>query len=155
MSALNDQHIKTLNTLIATTVDSAYGYMAAAQDTTNPHLKTLFQARGMERRQLTAELEAEVRSLGGTPEAEGTWLAATDRMFVNLKNILMHGDKTIISEVEAGEDHIKAKFEHALKNDNLPAPVQESVVRVYGVIKAGHDQMKDLKRQLELAPANI
>jgi uncharacterized protein (TIGR02284 family) len=153
MSTINDQHIKVLNSLVEATLDSAHGYREAAKDAKNPRFKSLFEKRSMERNQLTAELQTEVRGLGGKPEDEGTILASAHRMFLNLKNTVTGSDQGIVDEVEAGEDHIKAKFEEALQQENLSAPVKGVVNEVYAVIKADHDQMRDLKRELKAHPA--
>ncbi len=150
MSTLNDQHIKVLNSLIEVTLDSAQGYRDAAKDSTNPRFKSLFEMRAMERNQVTAELKAEVRGLGGKPEDDGTVLASVHRVFLNLKNAVIGSDQGVVDEVEAGEDHIKAKFEAALQHENLSAPVKIVVARLYTVIKAGHDQMRDLKHDLHI-----
>jgi uncharacterized protein (TIGR02284 family) len=152
MSTLNDQHIKVLNSLVEATLDSAHGYRDAAKDAKNPRFKSLFERRSMERNQLTAELQTEIRGLGGEPEDDGTVLASAHRMFLNLKNTVAGSDQGVVNEVEAGEDHIKAKFEHALRNENLPSPVKGVVSKVYAVIKAGHDQMRDLKHELKAHP---
>jgi uncharacterized protein (TIGR02284 family) len=153
MSTVNDQHIKVLNSLIETTLDSGHGYREAAKDAKNPRFKSLFEKRSMERNQLTAELQAEVRGLGGKPEDDGSMLASAHRVFLNLKNTVTGSDETVVNEVEAGEDHIKAKFEKALQQENLPAPVKIVVTKVYSVIKADHDQMRDLKHDLKAHPA--
>jgi len=148
MSSVNDRHIAVLNGLIETTLDSADGYKEAANSAKNPAFKTLFERRSMERHQLTAELQAEVRRLGGEPADDGTTLAAAHRMFLNLKNAVTGSDESVVNEVEAGEDHIKAKFEDALAGGDLPAPVRETVTRVYARVKEGHDQMSGLKHSL-------
>jgi uncharacterized protein (TIGR02284 family) len=145
MSTLNDQHIKVLNNLIEVTLDSAHGYREAAKDATNPHFKSLFEKRSMERHQVTAELQAEVRGLGGKPEDEGAVLASVHRVFLTLKNAVAGSDQAVVDEVEAGEDYIKAKFEAALQHENLSAPVKVVVAKLYTVIKAGHNQMRELK----------
>ena len=149
MSTLNDKHIRVLNSLIEVTLDSAHGYRDAAKDAKNPQFKTLFEKRSVERNQLTAELQAEVRGLGGKPEDEGAMLASVHRVFLNLKNAVAGSDQSIIAEVEAGEDHIKAKFEAALQHENLSVPVKGVVAKLYLVIKAGHDQMRELKHDLQ------
>lgn len=143
--------IKILNGLIETTLDSAHGYQEAGKEAKNPVFKSLFERRGMERKQLTAELQAEVRKLGGEPEDDGTVLASAHRVFLNLKNSLTGDDQSVVNEVERGEDHIKAKYESALKDDTLSAPVKETIARAYGLVKAGHDQMRDLKHSLKAA----
>jgi uncharacterized protein (TIGR02284 family) len=153
MSTSNKRHIDVLNGLIETTLDSADGYKEAAVDAKNHHFKSLFEKRAMQRRQLTADLKVQVRSLGGKPEDDGTILAAAHRMFLSLKSSLGGSDQGVVNEVERGEDHIKAKFEAALKED-LPAPVKEAVLQAYTSVKADHDQMRDLKHQLESQPVS-
>jgi uncharacterized protein (TIGR02284 family) len=153
MSAINDQHIKALNSLVEATLDSADGYRDAAKDATNPRFKSLFEKRSMERNRLTADLQTEIRGLGGTPADDVTILASAHRLFLNLKNAVTGSDQGIVDEVEAGEDHIKTKFEHALQKEHLSAPVQDVVSKVYAAIKADHDQMRDLKRELRAHPS--
>lgn len=148
MSTKNDRHIKVLNDLIEVALDSAEGYREAALDAKAPHFKLLFETRAMQRRQMTASLKAEVRSLGGKPEDDGTVLAAAHRMFVSLKSSLAGSDESVVNEVERGEDHIKAKFEAALKEETLPAPVKAAIAHAYQSVRADHDQMRDLKRHL-------
>jgi len=146
MSTINDQHIKVLNSLVEATLDSAHGYR---EDAKNPRFKSLFEKRSMERNQLTAELKTEVRGLGGKPADDGTILASAHRMFLSLKNAATGSDQGIVNEIEAGEDHIKAKFEEALQHKNLSAPVKSLVSKVYSLIKADHNQMRDLKREFK------
>jgi uncharacterized protein (TIGR02284 family) len=148
MYRTNKRHIDLVNDLIATMLDSAEGYREAAAEAQNPHFKALFEKRAAQRRQMTGELRSEVRNLGGKPEDDGTILAAAHRMFLSLKNSLAGNDQSVVEEVERGEDHIKAKFESALRDENLPAPVKATLARAYAAIKSDHDQMRDLKRQL-------
>lgn len=143
--------IETLNGLIETTLDSAHGYQDAGKEAKNPAFKSLFERRGMERKQLTAELQGEVRKLGGKPEDDGTVLASAHRVFLNLKNSLASDDQSVVNEVERGEDHIKAKYESALKDDTLSAMVKDVIARAYVPVKAGHDQMSELKHALKKA----
>ena len=65
-----------------------------------------------------------MRRLGGTPEDDGSILAAGHRMFLKLRDSVSGSDASVIDEVERGEDFIKAKYEAALKDDELsPAAV--------------------------------
>src|SRR3546814_6155598 len=78
---------------------------------------------------VVASLQAEVRGLGGKPEDSASFLGAAHRSFMDLKQALTgKNDKAIIVEVERGEDHIKAKFEIALKDTDLE-PATRSVLR--------------------------
>ncbi len=142
--------ISTLNDLIATTIDSADGYRTSAQDVENPRFAELFTARASERSSVAEQLRAEVKRLGGNPEDDGTLVAAGHRAFVNLKAAVTNrDDQAIINEVERGEDHIKAKYEEALKDGNLSPESRSLVQTAYGSVKSGHDQMRDLKHNLD------
>jgi len=142
--------IRTLNGLIATTIDSVDGYRTSAQDVQNPRFAELFTARASERSSVAEQLRAEVKRLGGDPEDDGTILAAGHRAFVNLKSAVTgRDDHAIVNEVERGEDHIKAKFEEALKDDNLSPQCRTLVETAFGSVKAGHDEMRNLKHNLD------
>ena len=109
----------------------------------------MFTSRAAERRQVATQLQAEVSRLGGTPEDDGTALAAAHRMFLNLKAaVVARDDKAIVGEVERGEDHIKAKFEDARKDGELSPEVRAAIQQGYGSVRQGHDQMRDLKQAL-------
>ena len=74
MASSSNHDITVLNGLIETTLDSAHGYDEAAKDARTPGFKTLFGRRAIERKQVTLELQNEVRRLGVTPEQDGTIL---------------------------------------------------------------------------------
>ena len=142
--------IRTLNGLIATTIDSVDGYRTSASDVENPRFAELFTARASERSSVAEQLRGEVKRLGGNPEDDGTILAAGHRAFVNLKSAVTgRDDQAIVNEVERGEDHIKAKFEDALKDDSLAPESRTAIEAAYGSVKSGHDEMRDLKHNLD------
>ncbi|TPG06562.1 PA2169 family four-helix-bundle protein [Sphingomonas oligophenolica] len=142
--------IRTLNGLIATTIDSVDGYTDAAKDVKNGRFATMFTSRASERRKAATDLQAVVSRLGGNPEDDGTILAGAHRTFLDLKAAVTgHDDKAIVNEVERGEDHIKAKFEDALKDDALGAEVKTAIQSAWTSVKAGHDEMRDLKHSME------
>lgn len=149
MSTTPDHAVKVLNSLIETTLDSARGYKEAAESSEDPKYKSLFSERSQKRMRLTGELQQEVRSFGGEPQEHQSMLGKAHNKFVDLKAaILGHDEKAIVNEVERGEDFIKAKFEHVLKDDDLPANVRTLVDRAFQEIKADHDQASALKRAL-------
>lgn len=149
MASDNDHDIKVLNGLIETTLDSADGYSQAAKEATNERFVTLFRQRADERQRVASELQNEVRKLGGTPEDDGTILAAAHRVFLDLKSKLTSGDQAVVNTVEDGEDHIKAKYEDALKDENVTPATQQAITRAYESVRSGHDQMRDLKHALQ------
>lgn len=144
----NDHDIRLLNGLIETVIDSADGYQNAASASDASRFTEIFQRRGAERQRLTSELQAQVRALGGTPEDDGTLLASAHRMFTNLRNTASGGDKSVIDDVEAGEDHIKAKFEDAIEDRDVSPATAAVIARAYETVKAGHDEIRDLKHAI-------
>ena len=138
--------IRTLNGLIATTIDSVDGYEESAKAVDSGEYRELFSARASERRQVARQLRGEVTRLGGNPEDDGTLLAGAHRVFLDLKaTVATRDDKAVVAEVERGEDHIKAKYEDALKDQDLTPETRSAIERAFGSVKAGHDQMRDLK----------
>ena len=149
MPHTNQDHIKLVNSLVETTIDSADGYGEAAKHAEGARYKTLFQQRAQERRSIASELQDEVRRLGGEPKDHGTILGAAHRTFVNLKDAVIKGDEAVINEVESGEDFIKAKFQKALKDTDVDAPTRAVIEKAWISVKSGHDQMSDIKHMLK------
>ena len=58
-------------------------------------------------------------------------------------------EKALINEVEAGEDHIKAKFEDALRDKDISPSARGAIEQAYASVKAGHDEMRDIKHSME------
>ena len=138
--------IRTLNSLIATTIDSIDGYEESAKAVDSGRFSELFRARANERRQVVGQLRGEVSRLGGNAEDDGTLLAGAHRAFLDLKaTVATRDDQAVITEVERGEDHIKAKFEDALKDDTLSPESRAVVESAFQSVRSGHDQMRDLK----------
>lgn len=145
-----DYDIRTLNRLVATTIDSIDGYSESATAVDGHRFAEMFNQRAGERRQVVSQLQAEVARLGGNPEDDGTALAAAHRGFVGLKSAVTGRDDTaIIAEVERGEDHIKAKFEEALADEKIGTQTRTAIQDAYSSVRAGHDQIRDLKHALE------
>ena len=146
----HSEEISTLNTLIATTIDSITGYENSAKDVDSERFREMFRQRADERQRVVEELRSEVRRLGGNPEDDGSFMGKTHQRFEDLKAAITGGDdKSIINEVERGEDYLKEKFETALNSDALSGESRSVVERCYQSIRSGHDQMSQLKHGME------
>lgn len=146
--------IGTLNTLIATTIDSVTGYEDSAKNIDNERFRQIFRERADERQRVVEELRNEVRRLGGNPDDSGSFLGKAHQRFEDLKAAVTGRDeKAIINEVERGEDYLKAKFETALDNADLTGESRSVVERAYQSVKSGHDQISQLKHGMESSPA--
>lgn len=138
-----------LNTLIGTLIDSVNGYQKAAADTDNTRYAEMFNARAQERQQAITKLQACVARLGGNPADDGTTAGAMHRGWMNLKEAVVgRDDEAIVNSVESGEDYLKGKFETVLGNKDLPAEARTAVEEAWTSVKAGHDQMSQLKHAI-------
>jgi uncharacterized protein (TIGR02284 family) len=144
-----DQAVHLLNSLIETTLDSVNGYREAAENVHDPELRSMFEQRASRRAEISSELQREVRSFGGEPKTDQSTMGKAHNKFVDLKNAVAGGsDKAVVDEVERGEDVIKAKFEKAAQDDDLPQTARDVVSRAYGSIKTDHDDISRLKHQM-------
>ena len=145
------EEISTLNTLIATLIDSVTGYEDAAANLEGDNrLAQLFRERASERQRCVEDLRSEVRRLGGNPEDDGSFMGKTHQRFLDLKAAVAGRDeKAIVNEVERGEDYLKEKFETALRDGELSGETRSAVEQAYQSVRSGHDQMSALKHGME------
>lgn len=145
----SDHDISVLNSLIKTTLDSRKGFREAAEEASSPRFAEMFAEFAAERGSVASRLQAEVRRLGGDPEDDSSFLAAAHRTFMDLKNAITgNDDKAVIQEVERGEDHIKAKFEAAMKDSELSPTTLQVITEAYTSVRAGHDRASQLKHSM-------
>ena len=146
----HSEEISTLNTLIATTIDSITGYENSAEDIENSRFREIFRERANERQSVVSELQQEVRRLGGDPEDGGSFMGKTHQRFEDLKAAITGGDdQAIVNEVERGEDYLKEKFEAALNGGMLSGESRSVIESCYQSVREGHDQMSQLKHGME------
>ncbi len=148
--ATNDDVISTLNNLIETCKDGQNGFRNAADSATGAELKTLFNTYSQQRAQFSAELQGEVRRLGGDPEKTGSIAAAVHRGWTKVRDAATGaGDDTaLVAECERGEDYAIKAYQDAIK-ENLPQDVTSVVQRQYGSVKEAHDRIRDMKHANE------
>src|SRR3982751_5565048 len=152
--AEHSEAISTLNTLIATTIDSITGYEDSAENIDSERFREIFRQRANERQEVVQRLRSEVRRLGGNPEDDGSFLGKAHQRFEDLKAAVTGRDeKAIVNEVERGEDYLKEKWQAALQSSDLHGETHDLIQRCYQSIKAGHDQMSQLKHGME-TPSN-
>ena len=146
MATDNDNVISTLNNLIETCKDGENGFRAAADGVRNSELRTLFNTYSQQRAQFAAELQQEVRRLGGDPENTGSVAATLHRGWLNIKSTVTGEDEgAVISECERGEDAAVRNYQDAL-NEMLPADVLSLVQRQYGQVKEAHDRVRAMEK---------
>lgn len=146
-----DHDIDVLNSLITTTIDSASGFERSAEDVKSGRFEQLFDEFATDRREVVADLQDAVRSLGGTPNDDGSLKADLHRRWVDLRAAISGGggDRAVIEEVERGEDHLKAKYDAALADGELGAEAREAIANAYESVRAGHDTASALKHDMQ------
>jgi uncharacterized protein (TIGR02284 family) len=143
----NRKVIATLNELIETSRDGEKGFALAAKDSKEPTLTMVFSEGEQSCRAAVAELQDQVRMLGGNAEDGGSIKGAVHRGWVSLKSAASSRDsKAILEECERGEDYAKAKYAQALKEE-LPEAVRSLIERQYQGVVANHDRIRDLRNQ--------
>ena len=142
---MNTDAISTLNSLIETCKDGEKGFKEAADGLKSADIKATFLEYSRERAQMAAELQAEVRRLGGDPDKGGSMSASIHRGWMDLKSAITgQDDHAIVSEAERGEDVAKAAYESALK-EPLPASAQTLVQQQAAKVRRVHDAVRDLR----------
>jgi uncharacterized protein (TIGR02284 family) len=151
----HSDEISTINTLIATTIDSITGYENSAKDIQSERFREIFRQRADERQQVVQQLRDEVRRLGGEPEEGGSFMGKAHQRFEDVKSAVTGGDdQSIIDEVERGEDYLKDKFETALNSGTLSGEARSVVERCYQSVKSGHDQISQIKHGMEASESH-
>ena len=113
--------IRTLNGLIATTIDSVDGYRTSAEATSttraSPNCSPPAPANA---RRSPNSSAPKCAASAAIPRTTAPCSPRGHRAFLNLKAAVTgRDDQAIVNEVERGEDHIKAKYEAALADETL------------------------------------
>ena len=150
MTDLNKEAISVLNDLIETSKDGQESFKTCAEDIKNPELKALFVKRSADCGTAAAELQAEVRKLGGDPETSTSVAGDLHRRWVDVKSIFTgKGEEAVLNEAERGEDHALKAYKEALEKiskHNLVG-IRDVVERQYLNVQRNHDQVKALRNQ--------
>jgi len=147
----NDNAISVLNNLIETCKDGEKGFRTAAEGLTSSEIKTRFLQYARERAQMSADLQAEVRRLGGDPEKSGSMSGALHRGWLDIKSAVTgKDDHAILVEAERGEDVAKSTLEEALR-ESLPASSLTLVQQFASQVRRAHDEVRSLRNRQTVA----
>lgn len=140
-----DDVVDVLNDLLESSRDGEYGFNSCAEHAKSQQLKSLFQRHAQECAAAAAELEHEIRRLGGEPASGGSMAGALHRGWVSVKSALsIQDDKAVLEECERGEDAAIARYRKALKH-TLPMEVQALVERQARGAQRNHDEVRALR----------
>jgi uncharacterized protein (TIGR02284 family) len=145
---MNSQEvIATLNLLLQTTKDGAKGFRTCAKDVKKGSLTPVFESSAQRCDVGAAELETEIRKLGGEPATSGSVGGALHRRWTDImSSVTGMEEHVVLEECERGEDAAMRHYEAALKED-LPADIAVIVRRQYAGVKGNHDRIHALRDQ--------
>ena len=150
MTDLNKEAISILNDLIETSKDGQEGFKSCAEDIKHPELKALFAKRSADCAAAAAELQAQVRALGGDPETSTSVAGDLHRRWVDVKSVFTGKDEeAVLNEAERGEDHALKAYKEALEkiSKHKLVGIRDLVERQYHGVQRNHDQVKALRNQ--------
>jgi uncharacterized protein (TIGR02284 family) len=141
---LTEETISALNDLIQVNIDAQKGFDEAASEIQDLNIANMFRELSTQRSQQAMELQSLVVQNRQTPTDSGSIAGAIHRGWMNLRTALGGGNQVVLNEAERGEDHIKAKYEEALKCCTGSA-VTDVLNRQYASVKKAHDRVRDLR----------
>jgi len=143
----DDRIIATLNGLIEASKDAETGFAVAARDTHEPELIRVFSGGEKASRAAAAELQDQVRLLGGTAAEDGTLKAGARRTWTSVRaKVNARDDGTILEECERDESYVRERYAEALTLD-LPEAIRFLVERHHGAIVDSHYRVLDLRNR--------
>ena len=68
------------------------------------------------------------------------------RAWINLKSAITSKDEhAILAECERGEDSAVNEYKKAMEDEELSAPIRETITRQYTDVKRAHDRIRELR----------
>ena len=139
--------ISTINGLIETLKDGQEGFRQASEAVKDSQLKSLFSEFSLQRARFAGELQNEAITLGEhNPENTSSTAGAMHRAWINLKSAITSADDhAILAECERGEDSAVNEFKQAMEEEELSAPIRDTISRQYMDVKRAHDRIRELR----------
>jgi uncharacterized protein (TIGR02284 family) len=139
--------VDTLNAMIAITMDGAATLTKGADFVNDPRIKSLLIELAAEREAMVAELQREVRGLGGTPEDRGTVVGSAHRLYTEVKLALAPHDRSaLIDEIKRSEGRVREKLQALLADDkSLPQAVRDIIERQFESVRASSSRVNQLE----------
>ena len=135
--------------LTDTTFDSVEGYRKAAEKADSPALKSALAERLSKRENTLSQMNAELQRQGDELVTKGTMTGELHQLWMGITDAFERGDEAASERVEEGEDYIKSKFEHALKDDDLDPQERAIVQQCYAEICEGERFADSIENQYD------
>lgn len=145
---MNQQkEISTINDLIETLKDGQEGFRKASEAVRDFKLKMRFGEYSLQRAKFAGELQNEAITLGEhNPENTSSTTGALHRAWIGLTAaITSHDEHAILAECERGEDTAVNEYKKAMEEEEISAPIRETISRQYAEVKSTHDRIRELR----------
>lgn len=141
---MGKQDITTINSLIATTIDSANGFEEAARTASASGLSMQFAELARDRWETVEKLEDQVRRMGAEPKRSGTAKAAAHRRWLDLRNAIGGSDRAVLQEVENGETYLCSKYEAALGTADMSTDARRCIEDAFASVRRDQERVRGL-----------
>lgn len=133
--------------MIETLKDGQEGFRQVSEAVKDSRLKSLFSEFSLQRAKFAGELQNEAITLGEhDPENTSSTAGAMHRAWINLKSAITSADDhAVLVECERGEDSAVAEYKKAMEEEELSAPIRDTISRQYTDVKNAHDRIKALR----------
>lgn len=139
-----DDIVTLLDELIHTAQDGRKGYAEAAEFARDAELKKTFLLRSSECAQAIGELQLLVQQLGREPAEQGSIAGTAHRGWIRLRSAMRDSNRSVLEEVERGEDHARSVYARVLRF-RLPPEVEPTVQAQYRTVLRNHNEARNLR----------
>lgn len=136
-----------LNQLLELARDGERFYRDLAVKAGSAELRGTFRQMAELRQRLMDELAEHIGARGEQPSERRTVLGASRQLLAEaIAALTLHDDEVYLRQVEAMEDRLLSRYEHAL--ERAPGESVRQILRRHLLaVRASHDRMKALKDQ--------
>jgi uncharacterized protein (TIGR02284 family) len=152
----DNKALRAINDLVETCRDGMKGYETAAENVSNPQIKSELSRLAQQRAGFVNELENRARQYGMDPEEKSTLegaaleaAGAVHRGWINLKSAISGNSSTaILNECENGDAAALKTYEQALQVQDLPEDIRNVVERQHHDILEAKNRITMLKQSV-------
>jgi len=144
MSGSTHDVISALNDLLETCRDSEEGFRHAGRHVSDREIHLLFDNYARQSAEFAAELEAEVRRLGGDPGEHSVFDGLAHPGWITIARKLTGEDEAaVMAECDCGVDALERSYANALEKE-LPSAVRSLVERQHRQVREVSDRVHAL-----------
>jgi len=120
--------IEGLNSLLKKNYDAERGYMNVAEKATSPTLIAFFKNKASNRNMYGHQIKDILREMEADIDKGTTIKGDIHNAWINFKTMLSFDEeKTILNEVERGEEACVKEYDEFLDNDELPFSIKRII----------------------------